>query len=72
MIKTIRLESFQFSAFLQIVILVVGFIGIGFMERPPKEAGLLLFFIGVILMFWIIYIIRFNYIVHFSAYRHEK
>lgn len=72
MIKTIRLESIQFSAFLQIVILVFGFIGIGFMEKPPKDAGLLLFFIVVISMFWIIYIIRFNYVVHFSVYRYEK
>lgn len=72
MIKNIRLESFQFAALLQIVFLIIGLIWIGFMKNPPKDAGLLLFFIITIIIFWITYITRFNYIIHVGVYRHEK
>ena len=72
MIKNIRLESFQFAALLQIVFLIIGLIWIGFMKSPPKDVGLMLFFIIAIFIFWIIYIIRFNYIVHVGIYKYEK
>jgi hypothetical protein len=72
MIKNIRLESFQFAAFLQIVFLIIGLIWIGFMKNPPYDAGLMLFFILTIFIFWITYIFRFNYIVHFAVYKNEK
>jgi len=72
MIKNTRLESFQFSAFLQIIFITVSFIWIAFMEKPPKDAGLMLFFILAIFLFWIIYIIRFNYIIHIKVYKYEK
>lgn len=72
MIKNVRLESFQFAALLQILFLIVGLTVIGFMKNPPKDAGLMLFFIIAIFIFWIIYIIRFNYIVHIGIYKYEK
>ena len=72
MIKSIRLESFQFAALVQIIILFIGLIWIGFLKNPPKDAGMLLFCIITIFMFWIIYIVRFNYIVHFSFTGNEK
>ncbi|MCF8716461.1 hypothetical protein JM658_16665 [Joostella atrarenae] len=72
MIKNIRLESFQFAALLQMIFLIVGLIWIGFMGKPPKDAGMMLFFIITIFIFWIIYITRFNYIVHIATYKNEK
>ena len=72
MIKNIRLESFQFAALLQIVFLIIGLIGMGFMKNPPKDGGLMLFFIITIFIFWITYITRFNYIVHVGVYKYEK
>ena len=72
MIKNIRLKSFQFAALLQISFLILGFIGIGFMENPPKDGGLMLFFITTIFLFWITYIVRFNYVVHLGIYRYEE
>ena len=72
MIKTVRLESFQFAAFLQIVTIIGGLIWIGFMENPPKDAGLLLFFILTIFIFWITYITRFNYIIHRGSLNYEE
>jgi uncharacterized membrane protein YiaA len=72
MIKNLRLESFRIAALTQIFLITVGLITVGIMESPPKDAGMLLFFITVIIIFWITYIIRFNYIVHFKIYRDEK
>ena len=72
LIKTVRLESFQVAALLQIVFLIVGLIWIGFMENPPKDAGLMLFFIITILIFWITYITRFNYIIHRGIFKYEE
>jgi len=72
MIKNIRLESFQFAALLQIIFLIIGLIWIGFMTNPPKDGGLMLFFILTLFIFWITYISRFNYIVHIAIYKNEK
>lgn len=72
MIKNIRLESFQFAALIQIVLITIGLTWIGFMKNPPSESGLMVFFILQIFIFWIIYIIRFNYILHVEIYKHEK
>ncbi len=72
MIKTVRLESFQFAALLQIVFLIVGLIWIGFMKNPPKDAGLMLFFIITIFIFWFTYITRFNYIIHRGILKYEE
>lgn len=72
MIKNVRLESFQFAALLQIIFLIIGLIWIGFMKNPPKDTGLMLFFILIIFIFWITYISRFNYIVHIGIYKNEK
>ncbi len=72
MIKNVRLESFQFAAFLQIIVLIIGLIWIGFMKNPPHDAGLMLFFILTIFIFWVTYISRFNYIVHIAVYKNEK
>lgn len=72
MIKNVRLESFQFAALLQIIFIIVGLIWIGFMENPPKDAGLMLFFIITIFIFWITYITRFNYIIHRGIFNYEE
>ena len=72
MIKNVRLESFQFAAILQILFLIVGLTCVGFMKNPPKDAGMMFFFIIAIFIFWITYIIRFNYIVHIGIYKYEK
>lgn len=72
LIKNVRLESFQFAALLQIVFLIFGLIWIGFMQNPPKDGGLMLFFIVAIFIFWITYIIRFNYVVHIGVFKYEK
>jgi len=72
MIKNVRLRSFQFAALLQIVFLIIGLSWIGFMKNPTGDAGLMLFLIITIFIFWITYIIRFNYIVHIGIYKYEK
>src|SRR5690606_4545215 len=72
MILNLRLESFRIAALIQIVLITLGLIIVGIMDSPPKDAGMLLFFITAIVIFWITYIIRFNYIIHFKIYRDEK
>jgi uncharacterized membrane protein len=62
MIQRLRVESFQFAAFIQILAVISGFAAMIF--REPGESGLLLFFIAAVALFWISYIVRFNYILH--------
>ncbi|GAA4279672.1 hypothetical protein [Gaetbulibacter aestuarii] len=72
MIKNIRLESFRTAALIQIILITTGLILVGLMKEPPKDAGMMLFFIAAIIIFWFTYIIRFNYIVHFRIFKNDK
>lgn len=72
MIKNIRLESFRIAALVQIILITTGLIIVGIMKNPPKDAGMMLFFMLALLIFWIIYIIRFNFIIHFRVYKYDK
>ncbi|CAM1371521.1 hypothetical protein [Tenacibaculum xiamenense] len=70
MIQSIRLESFQFAALTQIIFIILGFIGIGI--KNPSEVGLMLFFIVIIFIFWLTYLVRFNYVLHFKKGINEE
>lgn len=72
MITNVRLKSFQSAAFVQIIFLIVGLISIGFVDKPPKDAGMMLFFISAIMVFWVVYIVRFNYILYVGIFKYEK
>jgi hypothetical protein len=63
MVRQTRLESFQFAALIQIIFVLLGFVVIGFVWEPGNT-GFILFFTGLILLFWISFIARFNYILH--------
>lgn len=65
MIKTIRLESFQIAGMIQLILLVAGLIYI-LVNGDPGESGMMLFLLQLIGSFWLIYIIRFNYIIHWK------
>ena len=72
LITKVRLESLQLAALIQIVYLIFGLIWMGFTNNPPRDGGLLMFFIIAIALLWLIYIIRFNYVIHIRIYRLEK
>jgi ABC-type spermidine/putrescine transport system permease subunit I len=63
MVQRTRLDSFQFAAIIQILFIIMGFVSMAITKEPDKE-GMMLFFVGVVLMFWICFIARFNYILH--------
>jgi hypothetical protein len=63
MVQKTRLDSFQFAAFLQIIVTIAGFLFIMF-AGDPGESGMMLFFIFLIFLFWLSFIGRFNYILH--------
>jgi hypothetical protein len=63
MVQKTRLDSFQFAAFLQIIVTIAGFLFIMF-AGDPGESGMLLFFIVLVFLFWLSFIGRFNYILH--------
>jgi len=65
MIKTIRLESFQIAGMIQLILLVAGLIYI-LVNGDPRESGMMLFLLQLIGSFWLIYILRFNYIIHWK------
>lgn len=65
MIKTIRLESFQIAGMIQLILLFAGLIYI-LIAGDPGESGMMLFIIQLMGSFWIIYILRFNYIIHWK------
>lgn len=64
-IQLIRLESFHFAALFQLIFFVVLFLGMAiFSLEPGGESAFMLILTGAILLFWLAYIIRFNYILH--------
>ncbi len=63
MVQKTRLDSFQFAAFLQIMVILIGFLFILF-AGDPGENGMLFFFIVLVFLFWLSFIARFNYILH--------
>ncbi len=65
MVQRTRLDSFQFAALVQIIFTIAGFLFM-IIVGEPKDAGLMLFFILSILLFWLSFIGRFNYILHFK------
>jgi Na+/proline symporter len=65
MIAKIRLSSFQFAALCQLLFFIFSFAYIAFSKKEPEgDGGLLLFFLSAIFLFWILFILRFNYVVH--------
>lgn len=63
MVQKTRLDSFQFAAFLQIIVTIAGFLFMVF-AGDPGESGMMLFFVALVLLFWMSFIGRFNYILH--------
>ena len=63
MVQKIRLDSFQFAAFIQILVTIAGFLFMLF-SGDPGESGMMLFFIVLVFLFWVSFIGRFNYVLH--------
>jgi hypothetical protein len=63
MVQRTRLDSFQFAALVQIIVTIAGFVFM-LLAGEPGEGGLMLFFIGLIFLFWLSFIGRFNYMLH--------
>ena len=63
MVQRTRLDSFQFAALVQIAVIISGFLFLLF-AGDPGESGMMLFFIVLVLLFWLSFIGRFNYILH--------
>ena len=68
-----RLESFQLAALFQLVFFIGSFL---FMlvskTEPAGESQMMLFLAFSILLFWIFYIIRFNYLLHWKQHTSNK
>ena len=71
MVQRTRLDSFQFAALAQIIFIIFGFCYMLFFKEP-REGGLMLFFITIILLFWLCFIGRFNYVMHIKIIRLNK
>lgn len=65
MVQRIRLDSFQFAAFIQLLSIIGGFVVFLF-SGDPGESGLMSFFILLVCLFYISFIARFNYVLHFN------
>lgn len=63
MVQKTRLDSFQFAAFLQIIVTIAGFLFIT-IAGDPGEGRMMLFFIVLVFLFWLTFIGRFNYVLH--------
>jgi hypothetical protein len=66
MVQIIRLQSFQFAAMLQMIFLIIGFLYI-LLKGDPSDNGFMSFLICLLSAFWISYISRFNFVLHFRA-----
>lgn len=68
-ITNLRLQSFQLAAFIQLLFFLISFIiMLIFNTEPAHDSGLALFFLISIFLFWLFYIIYFNYVI----YRNKK
>lgn len=65
MVQRTRMDSFQIAAFIQLLIIIVGFTSF-FFWNIEEEDGLLVLFIIATMLFWISFVVRFNYILHFK------
>ncbi len=64
-IQHIRLESFHFAALFQLIFFVLLFLVMAiFSLDRGGESALILILAGAIFLFWLAYIIRFNFILH--------
>lgn len=63
LVQRTRLDSFQFAALIQILVIIAGFLLMLLIKEPGKD-GMVLFFAGVVFLFWLAFIGRFNYILH--------
>jgi hypothetical protein len=66
MVQRIRLESFMFASWVQIVLVIAFFILFLALGEPLRDGGLLLTFVGLVTLFWLSFIVRFNYVLHFK------
>ncbi|MBC7863498.1 MAG: hypothetical protein IAF38_11015, partial [Bacteroidia bacterium] len=65
MISKIRLSSFQFAALCQMLFFIFAFAYMAISKSEPEgDGGLSAFFLGAICLFWMVFITRFNYVVH--------
>lgn len=61
-ITSIRLKSFHISALIQMIFFVIAFTVMYIFKFEPKgDEGLASFFLFSILLYWVIYLIAFNY-----------
>ncbi len=63
-ISNIRLQSFQLSAFIQLLFFLLSFLYMFiFRTEPAGDGGLEIFLISSIFLFWLFYILHFNFIL---------
>jgi len=70
MVERTRIESFQFAALVQLISIIFSFLSMLIFDEPDKES-IMLFFIGIVFLFWLCFIGRFNYILHIKL-KNEK
>ena len=68
-----RLESFQLAALFQLVFFIGSFLFMLISKTEPSgESQMMLFLVLAILLFWIFYIMRFNYLLHWKQHSTGK
>lgn len=64
-INNLRLKSFQMAAFSQLVFFILSFVYMALSgNEPASDAGLELFLLMAIFLFWVFYIMHFNYTMY--------
>lgn len=58
-----RLETLLISSLVQVILVVSGFFAIGFLQWPLTHEDAMFYFIGCIFLFYLFYLIRFNYVI---------
>lgn len=65
MVQRTRMDSFQIAALIQLVIIIFGFSTLLYLNLE-EEITMLLIFILATIIFWLSFVVRFNYILHFK------
>lgn len=71
-INQIRLKTFQLACIFQTVLILIIFFILGFSKELPAIDNQMFLFLGCIFFFYLFYIIRFNYMIHFKNLRSNE
>lgn len=68
-ISKLRLESFQIAALVQVIYLIYEFVKLALHNGVNEKELLVFMFIRILVAFWLVYILRYNFVLFKNKYK---